>query len=300
MDANTDAQTVLVVKISVHRPVAGLTQADDEALRLTEELGFVQSLLAVSAGCRATRMIDDYLVACFQDCDEAFNAARALQQTCTEPGRSATLSHLRMLLDRQALTAHAGDSQALTVDSEWRAQLIRRLPPDWVFATGAVARQLSATLRCRFHPCGPDTLDEVDDVSDLHRAMCHEDATTRIAMPVLDRDEHSASRTLCLRWRKNTLTLEQDSPQLTLGRGEQTDIKIESELASRIHARLGFQQTNFILADQSTNGTFVQIDDAPEVFLHHDQIVLRGRGVISLGRRISSGRGKLIYFSLNA
>lgn len=298
-DANADCRTALLVRISVPRPVAGLAPADGEQLRLNEELGFVQSLLAVAGGCRSTRVVDDYLVALFQDCDEAFNAARALQQTCSEPGRSATLTHLRILLDQLTLAGDATDAPAPAVDSERQAELIRQLPPDWVFATGAVTRRLSGTLRSKFHPCGQDTLDEVD-VGGLYRAICHEDATTRIAMPVLAQDDHSACHSLCLRWRKNTITLERDGPQLTLGRGETTDIRIESELASRIHARLAFQETNFILTDQSTNGTFVQIDDAAEVFLRHEQIVLRGRGVISLGRRISSGRGKLIYFSVNA
>ena len=87
-------------------------------------------------------------------------------------------------------------------------------------------------------------------------------------------------------------------PPLTIGRGDRSDIQIESELVSRIHARLGFQQTNFVLTDQSTNGTFVQIDEDEEVYLHHEQIVLRGRGVIGLGRHIRAGKGKLIYFKL--
>ena len=103
---------------------------------------------------------------------------------------------------------------------------------------------------------------------------------------------------MSLRWRDNTMTLLPESPSLTIGRGDQSDIQIESELASRNHARLGFQQTNFILTDQSTNGTFVQIDNDDEVYLHHEQIVLRGRGVISLGRHIRAGKGKLIYFKL--
>jgi hypothetical protein len=290
---------VLLVRISMARPVAGLAPADGEQLRLAEELAFVQSLLAVAAGCRSTQVVDDYLVALFQGCDDAFEAALALHKICSEPGRSATLSHLRLLLDRLSVAAGPADATLPAMDSDRQAALIRQLPPDWVFATETVASELSPMLRCKFHPCEQDALDEVD-VRGLYRALCHEDATTRIAMPVFSEDDRSACRSLCLRWRKNTLTLDPDSPQLTLGRGEVTDIKIESDLASRIHARLGFQQTNFILTDQSTNGTFVQIDDAAEVFLHHEQIVLRGHGVISLGRRISSGRGKLIYFSVNA
>lgn len=289
---------VLLVKISVPRALAGLSPADEEHLRLGEELAFVQSLLATADGCRSTQMLDDCLVAAFQDCDRAFCAARDLKQTCTELGRSATLAHMRMLLDRPPASA-AGSAAVIDADSDCsrQATLIRELPPDWIFATGTVTRGLSETLRCRFQPCEQESPDEVD-VRGLYRAICHEDATTRIAMPGYAQTAASKGHSLNLRWRKHTLTLDAYTPELTFGRGEQADIRIDSELASRIHARLGFQETNFILADQSTNGTYVQIDAADEVFLHHEQIVLRGSGVISLGRRVVSGRGKLIYFTV--
>jgi hypothetical protein len=136
------------------------------------------------------------------------------------------------------------------------------------------------------------------NTSELYQASCYDDATTLISLPSLKQEITTGSRTLHLRWRENTITLEPDSPSLTLGRGDQSDIQIESQLASRTHARLSFQQTNFILTDQSSNGTFVQIDDDEEVYLHYEQIVLRGSGMISLGRRVRGGRGKLIYFKV--
>lgn len=297
--ARAAEQPVLVVRISVARAVAGLATADEERLRQDEELAFVQSVLAVAAGCLSTRVTEDYLVAVFRSCDEAFDAARGLQQICMEPGRSATLSHIRLLLER--CNPDVGPPGAFPAEacSLRQAQLIRRLPPDWIFATAAVIRELGAALGSKFHPCEQGVMEDVD-VDGLYRAVCHEDATTRIVMPALAREARSVNCSLCLRWRKNTLTVGEDTPSLTIGRGERNAVKIDSELASRVHARLGFQQTNFILTDQSTNGTYVQIDNAAEVFLHREQIVLRGRGVISLGRRISSGRGKLIYFSVNA
>lgn len=290
---------LLNVKISAPKALAGLSPPDEERLRLDEELAFVQSLLVAADGCRATQVVEDCLVAAFADADRAFRAARDLQQICSEAGGSATLAHLRMLLERSPQTDGAA-APRMDGDAS-RAELIRELPPDWIFATAAVARGLSEPLRCRFHSCEQDNPDEVEvEARGLYRAICHEDATTRIAMPGAVQPAASREHSLNLRWRKHTLTLDAQTPEVTLGRGEQADVRIDSELASRIHARLGFQETNFILADQSTNGTYVQIDNGDEVFLHREQIVLRGSGVISLGRRIVTGRGKLIYFSTGA
>jgi FHA domain len=297
-DSGVTAETVLVVRLSAPKAVAGLAPADEQQLRLDEELAFIQSLLAQSGECRTSLISGEELFALFRNGDAAFAMAGALQQTCSEPGRSPTLAHLRLLLD-QAEPDEDHKPASFPADSERRSELIRQLPPHWVFATRAVTRRLKETFRIKFRPCDESTDDDVD-AAGLYRAVFHEDATTRIAMPNLAVQPVAEKRQLSLRWRKHTVTLRHDSPSLTLGRSEQADVQIESELASRIHASVGFQNTNFILADQSTNGTFVQIEDTAEVCLHHEQIVLRGSGVISLGRQISHGRGKLIYFSMGS
>jgi hypothetical protein len=61
--------------------------------------------------------------------------------------------------------------------------------------------------------------------------------------------------------------------------------------------RAAFEQTNDVLHDQSTNGTYVRIDEDAETFLHSEKIVLRGHGVISLGRTIQHSAAHLIYFA---
>lgn len=123
-----------------------------------------------------------------------------------------------------------------------------------------------------------------------------EETITRIASSTRHSGREGGIQCLQLRWRDRSLALLPDSPVQVMGRGEQSDIRIESSLASRSHARVGFQGTDFVLVDHSTNGTYVQIDEDAEVHLVDARIVLRGHGVISLGRPIHAGRGKLIYF----
>nr|WP_280818833.1 FHA domain-containing protein [Thiorhodococcus minor] len=87
-----------------------------------------------------------------------------------------------------------------------------------------------------------------------------------------------------------------DSAELSLGRGADMDITIDSEFASRDHARIRPHGSTFVLADVSTNGTFVNLDDSV-VFIHDDEVILRGQGWISLGKHASESMGKVLYFS---
>jgi hypothetical protein len=297
IDASSAYQTVLLIRLgttdTIESPAAALPDA-----QLEEQLAFVEAALLDTGLCRVMRISNSALIGLFPTADSAFGVACSVQQACKEHGHGSTLADVRSLLDRQGVEL-AGELVPSTAGriGELAEPLLKQVPPGQIFATRTICGHLSELSHARFRlyeqaTAGTNTGER------LCQVICNEETVTRLAIPTRYQESTGTTRSLNLRWRDNTMTLIPESPSLTIGRGDHSDIQIESELASRSHARLGFQQTNFILADQSTNGTFVQIDDDDEVFLHHEQIVLRGRGVISLGRHIRAGRGKLIYFKL--
>lgn len=294
MDENVIYQTVLLVRLGTPDPRESST-AEIPRTQFEEQLAYIDAAVRECGLCQGTRISNKDLIGLFPTADSAFEVACSVQQACTERGHDSLLSDVRILLDKQS-TDLARDTAPSPAGGAEAEQLMQEIPSGQIFATKAITGRLTEISRARFRlyelPGGSA------DAGQLYQVICNEETITRIAIPTLNQERASSTRSLCLRWRDNVMTLEPESPLLTIGRGDQTDIRIDSELASRIHARLGFQQTNFILTDQSTNGTFVQIDDNDEVHLHHEQIVLRGRGVISLGRRIRGGRGKLIFFKL--
>jgi hypothetical protein len=296
-DANSAYQTVLLIRLATPDAPASSADALPQA-QLEEQLAFVEAALLDCGLCRGTRTSNNALIGLFPTADSAFGAACSVQQACREHGHGSALADVRILLDRQAGDL-AGDIAPSTAGRvrELAEQLMKQVPPGQIFATKTICGHLSELSQARFRLYEQDTAGTATD-EQLCQVVCNEETVTRIAIPTQYQESTSTTRSLNLRWRDNTMTLIPESPSLTIGRGDQSDIQIESELASRNHARLGFQQTNFILTDQSTNGTFVQIDNDDEVFLHHEQIVLRSRGVICLGRHIRAGRGKLIYFKL--
>jgi adenylate cyclase len=105
-----------------------------------------------------------------------------------------------------------------------------------------------------------------------------------------------AAKQLQLRYQDRELLLHPEQANKVIGRGQQCDLPVEADLASRAHCRFEYSRGKFILVDQSTNGTFVQTQDSKEVYLRREGLPLWGKGVISLGKSVADERDHLIYF----
>ena len=245
---------------------------------------------------RSAYAAGDELLCFFESADSGFHSAHAYRQLVHEHSRIPIAFHVRMLLDCPGIT---DGTLGYTVKRKivTTRRLVRRLPADRIFATAAGVQHLSEEVRSNFRPA-EQTLFGTSPGEQLYCAATHEETCTRLSISTRNEDNTAPDKTLHLRWRDRKLTVRPESPPITFGRSGEADIQLESDLTSRIHAQLSFQLTDFILADQSTNGTYVKMDDAEEVPLHHEQIVLRRTGVISLGARIQAGRGNLIYFTI--
>lgn len=136
---------------------------------------------------------------------------------------------------------------------------------------------------------------DCSDREPVRRIIWQDDAPTRLAIAGPSSCPVTRVERLLLRWRDQQLEMTEGSGTVTIGRFSTSDISIDSDFTSRNHAHLDYAHSCFVLADCSRNGTYVTIDEN-EFYLHDDELILRGKGCISLGRRPSSSRGKLIYF----
>lgn len=99
---------------------------------------------------------------------------------------------------------------------------------------------------------------------------------------------------------ETTIELSHDRPMLQMGRGIENDFVIPEPLASRTHARIEFRRERFVLIDQSINGTFVHMEGEKEVALRRDEIVLKGAGLISLGKSTTLQQELCVHFHVDA
>ena len=108
---------------------------------------------------------------------------------------------------------------------------------------------------------------------------------TRVATELLSR---SVTMPKILRLSRGEMAWEisSDSDSIWIGRDETCDIIVNTALASRKHAYCELRRGKFVLVDQGTNGTYVSTDGGDEVYLRREEMVLRGKGSISLGKPV--------------
>ena|SRR5215470_3262604 len=131
---------------------------------------------------------------------------------------------------------------------------------------------------------------------DLDSSIGMDTETTMV--PVLMGYSDSARRMrLRLRFGDRELVVDERPSSITIGRADENDFVVKGQLSSRLHARIVIGRSNFVLIDQSTNGTFVQTGDGEELFVHQDILQLKGEGMIGLGCLPEQGSQHTIHFT---
>jgi hypothetical protein len=100
---------------------------------------------------------------------------------------------------------------------------------------------------------------------------------------------------LVLELGERTIDFPREKTVLSLGRDSNSDVVVSEKTASRLHARIERKGLQYILIDESTNGTYVAIAGDREVLLRRDRIMLRGRGKIGFGTSTAAAVEVLLF-----
>lgn len=269
------------------------SELDTDALaetQLREVLRRLSTMLSQAHG-QILHTMEQALLCAFSDANRAFKISCDIQHAFAgEPFR------LRIGLHSGPIPRDEnGQSSAEILD--FMRRLISFACAGQILMTEASVQRLHPSLRRNVQYLEDRFGDGGQGVIPLYQVIWRQEDITFVSNAVLQSFKKPSKTSLCLRWRDRRIELDPDCATFTLGRSNACDLMIDSEFVSRQHACIEFHQTNFVLIDQSTNGTYVLTDDDQETFLHHEEIILRGKGIISLGRSIAAAGSKLIYFS---
>jgi len=245
------------------------------------------------------KTIGDEVMSTFPTADDALNAAGQMQKQISQHGElkvegqpvairigchfGPVVLEARDVFGASVHTANRMTSQAKAGQIITTSATVERLSPEW----RASVRQIDvATIRGQ----GAEVA--------LYEVLWQtEDVTSMLpAIAITGNDQRRPMR-MRLRFGDREVVVDHRHPQVAIGRAEESDVVVRGNLISRLHARIELNRNRFLLTDQSTNGTFVQITGQEDAFVRRDSIPIKGEGMIGLGRAPDRESSLTIRFS---
>ncbi|MBI4807522.1 MAG: adenylate/guanylate cyclase domain-containing protein [Nitrosomonadales bacterium] len=299
MDASQENVAVLFADIS------GSTSLYDK-LGNERALQLVKQTLAILIQEMAThrgslvKTIGDEIVCIFPKLADAFNAACAMQMAVEQqrPGGEQPI-HIRIGLHFGEVVLEKGDVYGDTVNIAAKVTAITRARQ--IMTTHKVVDMLSEELRKKTRPVMRTVFRGKEKAFDVFHILWEPEDTTSTRMRIgmsASRKPAESRHELMLRYHQQIITVSENLKHVVLGRGNDCDIVIRNNLASRQHARIEYNFGKFLLNDQSVNGTYIRFSDGQVIQLNQQQIVLHGAGTISLGEPFSEEPGEVIEYLL--
>lgn len=242
------------------------------------------------------KTIGDEVMVTFDAVDDAAQAAFEMQENITDglvvDGRSIQIRvgfHFGpVLLDKGDVFGDAVNIAARMAGQAKAGQIL---------TTSATVEHLG--------PLWEDSARQIDraavkgkkDEIDVFELMWQREDATRMATVGWSSGPAEQKCKLVLEYQGRSIEVSEDRPTIVMGRADQNDLVVKHNLISRQHARVEYRKGNFILTDQSINGTYVTAADGQENFVRRDNVPIRGKGVIGLGQALDSGSPDAIRFT---
>ncbi len=244
------------------------------------------------------KTIGDEILCIFPNAADAIEAACAMQLAIEKqrPGGEQPI-YVRIGLHYGEVILEGGDAYGDSVNIAARITAITRARQ--IMTTHTVVDMLPEKLKTKTRQVMRTEFRGKGETFDVFRILWeHEDTTrTRIGMPAF-RKPAEARHELILRYRQQVITLSETMKSIVLGRDDDCNLVIRNNLASRQHAKIEYSFGKFLLTDHSSNGTFIRFGEEQAIQLNHQQIVLHGAGVISLGQPFSENPTEVIEYIL--
>jgi class 3 adenylate cyclase len=226
------------------------------------------------------KTIGDELMVVFNNPQAACEAAREMQQSVTAlpPTAGAKLA-IRIGFHFGLVLEDKGDFWGDGVNTA--ARLAGLAKAGQILTTGATANALPGIQRSNLRDLDAISVKGKHEAVRVFELMWGdtEDATQVAGLA----SSANVQTRLTLEVGERTMGFPLDKSVLIFGRENTCDVVVREKTASRQHARIERRGVQYVLVDESTNGTYVAIEGDREVMLRRDSIMLRGRGKIALG-----------------
>jgi adenylate cyclase len=250
------------------------------------------------------KTIGDEVMCRFPSADDGFDAAVGMQRSLKENASSITDKTrvcIRVGLQWGDVVHQAGDVFGDAVNVAARVAAIAKR--DQIVTTEQTVQALTGSRGDMARQFDRVALKGREGELVLHMVDWDEEADATRMRTVMPSPAAAAdNKKLQLAFGDKAVLLFTEGKTLTLGRSAECSLVVQSTFASRLHAKVVMRRGRFLLADESTNGTYIMPggigSGSQEVFIKREEFLLPEKGVFSLGQTCSAADAKLIQFGL--
>lgn len=277
--------------------------------RLFEQLGDVDARRIVAAvldaltvvvqrnGGTVIKTIGDEIMCTFPSALDGIRAACEMQRKVTgDPVFARDSIGIRIGLHHGEVLIESGDVYGDAVNIASRmASLAKR---DQIVTTATTFHGVTSIGGYRSRGLGRTRVSGKLLPIEIIDVIWQEDTSniTMVQRAIRVDDGTEQGQKLILRFRGQVIELVPNSPPFAMGRDQANALVVDAEWVSRIHASIEYKNGHYVLADRSTNATFVRFGDDDELRVHRDEIPLRKAGAVSLGQSLALGQADILYF----
>jgi class 3 adenylate cyclase len=260
------------------------TLGDQQALSLINTL--FEKLGAITATHEGIviKTLGDAVVCQFRDADKAFRAACDMQTSAASLSpRSQAKFAIKISFNYGSVVLKDDDLFGDTVNVCSRLNTLGG--PEQVLTTQQTVDALTPGLRVRCRQLYPlKVKGKAEQITVFDVLWRLDPDITERDLPARPPASRNAVSVLKISYGGESFTVG-PAQEVLLGRDKGNDIIIESTRASRVHARIFGRDGNFVIADQSSNGTFLLIDgNSREMLLRREEAVMGERGWVGVGK----------------
>jgi adenylate cyclase len=245
---------------------------------------------------RVVKTIGDEVMSVFEDVTAAADAAAQMQERISGglmvQGKSIAI---RVGFHYGPVIVESdGDVYGDAVNTA--ARMAGQAKAAQILTTASTVEKLSDTWQASTRQIDRAAVKGKKDEIDMIEILWQREDVTRMSTAFKPSTGTANKAKLLLRYREQSVEISESNPSVVMGRADENDLVVKNTLISRMHARIEYRKGNFVLVDQSINGTYVRTNSGEELFVRRDNYPIKGNGIIGLGQRLAPESPDAISF----
>lgn len=274
----------------------------DQAARelLARVIGLLDRITGEHDGT-VIKTIGDEIMCTFPSAELSAEAAWSMQEALVAGAAGDDAPMIKVGFHYGSVIAENGDVYGDAVNVA--ARIVGEAKGRQIMTTGATMAELSDDYMDHARLIDRTSVKGRDEVVEIYEILWEEDEENVTVMPgqleagAPTGEQPANEPRLRLEFQGQTVELDPQRRQISLGRGTGNDLVVADPRASRTHVVVKFSNGKFMLADQSTNGTFVATEDGQHFPLRREEFPLFGQGLISLGHEVDENDEHIVRFA---